>query len=327
MEDTYAARVSQQIQQYVNTGALWKLPPIYSYWNRRYIAPRLEAVSGQHNIFDIYFEAIAAAASAKNGERAVLYSIGAGDGTVEVQIAKRLKVGGIGNARVVCLELSPVRLDRARKSAEWNDVTGLMEFVETDLNSWQAPEEVDVFLAHHTLHHLVELEKIFESIKAGMTQDSVFLTADMIGRNGHRRWPETLEWIDQIWATMPSRYKLNFQFNEFHEKYLDWDCSTSGFEGIRAQDVLPEIVKRFGFDWYIGYGGIIDPFIERGYGQNFDPDNREDTAFIDLVEHLNQTLLETGRITPTMMMAAFRKNQGQSRAVEGITPERSVRAP
>ena len=75
----------------------------------------------------------------------------------------------------------------------------------------------------------------------------------------------------------------------------------------------------------MGYGGVIDPFIERGYGQNFDPADPADTGFIDLVENLNQTLLEAGKLTPTMMIASFRKGVGQSKAPAGVTPERAIR--
>ncbi len=325
MAEDYANRVSQQIAQFATPAALWKLPPIYFYWNRKHIVPRVVDVFGTDSIFTAYFNALAAAAARKPGQRVVLYSIGAGDCTVEIGLAQRLAAEGTKDARIVCLELSPIRLDRARRVAASKGVAELMEFRVTDLNVWTAPEPVDVFIAHHTLHHLVELEAIYDAMYAAMTPESVFLTADMIGRNGHQRWPETLKWIDQLWAIMPKRYRQNFQFNQVHQRYLDWDCSTSGFEGIRAQDVLPLLVQRFGFDSFVGYGGIIDPFVERGYGQNFDPEDREDTSFIDLVEDLNQTLLETGRITPTIMMAAFRKEKGLSRTFGGVTPERACR--
>lgn len=323
----YTRRIAQQIDQYANTAALWKLPPIHHYWNRTHIVPRVETVFGTSSIFSAYFDALAGAARRRPGERTVLYSVGAGDCTVEIALAERLRAAGLEAARIVCLELSPLRLERARRLAAQRGVESLMEFAETDLNVWRAPEPVDVFIAHHTLHHLVELETVYDAIADAMTDASVFLTADMIGRNGHRRWPETLKWINHLWPVMPKRYRHNFQFNQVHDRYLDWDCSTSGFEGIRAQDVLPLLVERFGFDAFVGYGGIIDPFVERGYGQNLDPEDPADTAFIDFVEELNQTLLEAGWIKPTIMLAAFRKGVGRSRCHAGLSPERAVRIP
>ena len=42
------------------------------------------------------------------------------------------------------------------------------------------------------------------------------------------------------------------------------------FEGIRAQDILPLLVERFTFDEFIGFGNVIDPFVDRSFGPNFD---------------------------------------------------------
>ena len=160
-----------------------------------------------------------------------------------------------------------------------------------------------------------------------MHEGSVISTADMIGRNGHMRWPETLKWIEHLWAIMPDQYKFNFQFRVEHSEYLNWDCSRTGFEGIRAQDVLPLMVSRFGFTNFLGCGGVIDPFIERGYGHNIDADNPKDAAFIDFVEELNQVLLEAGAIKPTMMYACMRKTAVECSHYRGLTPELCVRVP
>jgi len=328
MTTTYEERVKGQIDQYEDVGALWKLPPIYRYWNQKYINPRFRQVFGQNSIFDAYLEAVASAARRQPEQTAVLHSIGAGDCQIELQLAAKLKKANVSNVRLVCLELSPVRLERAKASAEKEGVVDLLEFRETDLNAWYPGEKVDVFIAHHALHHMVSLEGIYDAMVSSMTTDSVFVTADIIGRNGHRRWPETLHWIERMWKIMPERYKHNFQFNRFHETYLDWDCSSSGFEGIRAEEVLPLINERFDFDAFLGFGGLIDPWIERGYGQSLDPENPQDTAFVDLLEDLNQTLIECGKIKPTMMLAAFRlPGCGARKTFRGLTPSLAVRDP
>ena len=43
---------------------------------------------------------------------------------------------------------------------------------------------------------------------------------------------------------------------------------------------------------------IADPFVDRIYGQNFDPENPEDRAFIDAVGRLDDAALDLGLITP-----------------------------
>lgn len=325
----YDERVKQQIAQFADLGALWRPGNITNYWMKTYIAPRITAVFGATGVMGVYEAHMADCIkqAAASGRTARFVSIGSGDCQVEIGLAKRLKAAGHGPFVMVVSDLSPIRLERARQTMETDGVADCFETLVVDLNDFAFDRQYDVFIAHHILHHIVNLEGLFKTIHESMHEDSLFLTSDMIGRNGHRRWPETLDWINLLWPTLPDHYRFNYQFNKVHERYLDWDCSNKGFEGVRAQDILPLLVERFGFDGFVGYGGIIDPFIERGYGRNLDASRAEDRAFIDLVERLNQTLLESGQIKPTMMVAAMRRSGGQNKNYRGLTPVGAVRRP
>jgi len=77
------------------------------------------------------------------------------------------------------------------------------------------------------------------------------------------------------------------------------------------------------FDAFPGFGGWIDPCVDRRYDQSLDPENPRDKPFIDLLEDLNQTLIETGWIKPTMMFGAFRpRNSGHAEPGTGRRPRR-----
>lgn len=325
--DAYDERVKQQIAQFADLGALWRPGNIAGYWGRTHIAPRIAAVFGVQGATRLYETKLAECIirTAPTGKIARFVSIGSGDCQLEINLARHLKAAGHGPFVLVATDLSPVRLERARLAAQTAGVLDCFEMLVVDLNDFKFDTQYDAFIAHHILHHIVNLEGLFGALKEAMYEDSVFLSADMIGRNGHRRWPETLEWIESLWPILPDYYRFNYQFNKVHAQYLDWDCSNKGFEGIRAQDILPLLVEHFGFDGFLGYGGIVDPFIERGYGRNLDVNRDEDRAFIDFVERLNQLLLDTGRIKPTMMIAAMRREGGSGRTFNGLTPERAIR--
>ncbi len=323
----YDSRVKNQIAQFADLGALWKPGSITQYWMKTYVTPKIVDVFAANGVFDLYTSQLSGCIrqAAAAGRTARIISIGSGDCQVEIQQAKRLKEKKLGPFVIVATDISDIRLDRAKQAAVAAGVGENLEFQTIDFNDFKFDQKYDAFMAHHILHHIVNLEGLFETIHESMHEDSVFLTNDLIGRNGHQRWPETLEWIDSLWPTLPSHYRFSYQFNAVHEKYLDWDCAKTGFEGIRAQDILPLLIQRFGFDGFMGYGGIIDPFIERGYGRNLDADKAEDRAFIDLVEKLNQTLMDEGRIKPTMMLAVMRRSGGAGKTYHGLTPEKAVR--
>ena len=319
----YKDRVKSQIRQYANMGALWKLPPICYYWMTTYIRPRLQEVMGCSHAREFYLKHI----NSVPGESLRILSIGSGDCNLEINLAKELKLSGKINFTIECLELSDIRLGRAQNAAKQQGVSENLVFTECDLNNWTPDRNYEVIFAHHSLHNIVELEHLFAAIKQALTKDGLFLNVDMIGRNGHMRWPEALEIIEGLWSIIPNHYKFNYQFNQFHEQYLNWDCSQRGFEGIRAQDILPLLVEHFSFQAFLGYGNIVDPFIERGYGHNLDPENPKDRKFVDFVEGLNTKLIDVGIIKPTTMFAVMGHQATETKYFRHWSPSYCIRNP
>jgi hypothetical protein len=128
----------------------------------------------------------------------------------------------------------------------------------------------------------------------------------MIGRNGHMRWPEALDYVHQFWRELPESHRYNHQLKRYEALYENWDCSTEGFEGVRAQDILALLVKNFHFEAFFAYANIIDPFIDRGFGHNFDVNKESDRSFIDRVHATDVAQMLAGKIKPTQMLAAMR---------------------
>jgi hypothetical protein len=216
---------------------------------------------------------------------------------------------GPGTFRLECLELSPILIDRANHRIQQAGLSAYVTMVQRDLNAWSPKESsagtYTAVLANHILHHVVELEALFASVAVAIGQTGVFLTADMIGRNGHMRWPEALVLVNALWDTLPEELKYNHVFRQTDHAFNNWDCSSKGFEGARAQDSLPLLVQRFQFEKFLGFGNLPDEFCDRFYGPNFDPVIPAHTRFIDSVEHLNSLLLELGVLKPTKMLAVL----------------------
>jgi hypothetical protein len=219
-------------------------------------------------------------------------------------------------------------LQRGREAAKQQGLSPHFEFLETDVARWRETGPLGVVMANHSLHHIEDLEGTFARIHQAIGARGYFLTCDMIGRNGHMRWPEALAVVHDIWRTMPDRYKYNHQLRRFEALYENWDCSKKGFEGIRAQDILPLLVERFAFEAFVAYGNIPDPFLDRGFGHNLSPQNPEDLAFVDRIGALNDQLIDEGRIKPTQMIAVLRTQPVRPcRHHRHWTPEYCVRRP
>jgi SAM-dependent methyltransferase len=324
---SYLLRRLQEIRTYTATEHVHELPQIAHYWSEKYVIPLLEPY-GFRNGIECFRSYISRACKDKAGSAVFILSIGAGDCATEIAMAEWLRENGIVNYRFECLDLNSEVLQRGRASAEAKGLSDHFTFSTFDLNSWKPSRSYDFVLAIQSLHHFVELELLFDKIYKALNADGYFMSDDMIGRNGHQRWPEALKFVNAFWQEMPDRYKYNHCLKRFEKTYEDWDCSTESFEGIRAQDILPLLIKRFNFEFFIAFGNVVNIFVDRCFGPNFDPEKEEDRLFIDRIQALDLAEIESGRVKPTHMIAVMTKMPVmQTKMHKHLSPEFCVRRP
>ena len=325
--NAYDARIAVETSTYEACAEVHDLPAIYHYWSNRYLRPKLERFGFSHP--DAFFHRYAKA-SYDSGDRRPrrFVSIGAGNCDTEVRLAAALLAEGCTDFTIECLELNESMLARGRAHAEAAGVAAHIVPVRGDFNRWQPRGTYDVVLANQSLHHVQALERLFDAIHGALAPASRFVASDIIGRNGHLRWPEARRIVDEFWNELPDRFRFNRQLRRHEARFEDWDCSVGGFEGIRAQDILPQLLQRFDFELFIGLANVVDPFIDRSFGPNFDADVAWDTAFIDRVHARDEAELAAGRIKPTHMFAVMRPGSGHAELhLPGLSPRQSVRWP
>jgi SAM-dependent methyltransferase len=239
-----------------------------------------------------------------------------------------LKQSGVSDFVFDCLDVNPEMLGRGRQLASRENLAPHFQFVEADINSWAVDKSYDIIIANQSLHHFLELELLFAKTWEALRDAGLFLTNDMIGRNGHMRWPEALELVHACWSLLDDKHRWNHQLQRLEPMYENYDCSASGFEGIRAQDILRLLLKTFGFSFFIGFGNVVNVFVDRAFGHNFDPADLRDRHFIDFVSGLDDYFIESGKIKPTQMIAAMTKHRRADTMIyKHLTPEFCVRDP
>ncbi|MCW5965352.1 MAG: methyltransferase domain-containing protein, partial [Bryobacterales bacterium] len=244
--EDYARKLRFEQQHFQDQEEVHDLPEIFHYWSNRHVLPMLQSC-GFVNDEDLYTQYLRRAADACTGGVPRFISIGAGNGDLEVRVAQRLRRGGLSEFVFECLETTPAMLERGRESARQAGLQDHVLMVEGDFNIWNPQHQYAGVIANQALHHVVELERLFDEIKRALHPRGYFVTNDMIGRNGHMRWPEALEAMRPFWMELPTEYRWNRLYHRHEEEYINHDCSTEGFEGIRAQDILPLLIERFDF--------------------------------------------------------------------------------
>lgn len=294
-----------ELERYATETKWQQLPKIHTYWAKRYLIPKTNQVFGGGGIVSFFAEGLSC--GFKKDKKLRILSLGGGLCLQEQQIAVRLRDMGFSDIHIECLDMSPERCKEAQKLFNDKGISDLISISEQDINEWQPQKKYTSVMANQSLHHFHALEKIFNNVKMCMSDEGRFVVNDIIGKNGHQRWPEVLNYLIKIWEIIPQKYKFNHPFNRVDEEYDDWDYSLRTCEGIRAQDILPLINKTFDATHFVAEGGLIDVFIERKYGHNFKIDSDEDKRLIDQIAFMNNILIDAGTIKPTMMLAWFKK--------------------
>jgi len=327
MTHEYDTRIEAELNCYNNCINVHELPLIFHYWSNRYLRPKVEQFGFSHP--DSFFSNnLAQMFQYRAGQAKTFLSIGSGNCDTEVRVAKALADADFVDFQIECLDLNSAMLQRGQEMAVTQGVSQYVACVYGDLNSWQPVKEYDAVIANQSLHHVLNLEGLFSGIKKSLKHDGLFIVSDMIGRNGHQRWPEALRIVREFWRELPQRYHYNQQLKRYEETFLNWDCSVDSFEGIRAQDILPLLVSQFKFDMFLGFANAIDPFVDRSFGHNFDANCEKDRAFIDRVHQRDEAEISAGSIKPTHMFAVMRaQGEGARHCLGHLTPEFCIRMP
>lgn len=320
----YMTRLEQELAIFADCLDVNALPEIFHYWSDGYIRPMLEEV-GVSNPDQFFAQYLARSAAATGASAPEFVSIGAGNCDTEVRVAKLLRAQGLERFVVHCLDINPAMLERGMKLAADEGMAAHLRPLQGDFNRWRPTRPFDGIMANQSLHHVLELEDLFASVRTALAPGALFVVSDMIGRNGHMRWPEALEAVQAFWKELPDAYRYNRALQRHEPQYINWDCSNEGFEGIRAQDIVPALLRNLHFHCFIAFGNVIDVFVDRNFGHNFDAEAEWDRAFVDRLHAYDEAGLAEGRLTPTHMLAVLATEPAQRRfCSRGITPEASV---
>jgi SAM-dependent methyltransferase len=326
-QSEYEKKLRREQDHFGGVANIHDLPPIFHYWSNKYIRPIVEAF-GFTLPEELYAKYLALTVKAGTKETPIFLSVGAGDGETEIRVAQLLREAGVSNFCIECLDVNPALLERGRELAGKAGLADRLAFVEADFNIWVADKQYSAVIANQSLHHVLDLERLFDQIKKSLRPDGYFVTSDMIGRNGHQRWPEALQQVQQFWHELPKEYRWNRALKRYEDEYMNHDCSVEGFEGVRAQDILPLLVERFDFNLFIAFGNVVNVFVDRSIGYSFDLERERDRQFIDRVHAFDEQAILNGYLTPTQMFAVMTPEPcSEHHYSRGLSPRSCVRDP
>lgn len=312
--ESYADRVRAEVLNFERAleagGVTHSIPRIFTHWASNYLSPRLTHIFGTAAIPEVFAREILRCSPSASEQPVSILSLGSGD--CEFERSVHALLDGHIEAVWSCTDINPKVSEHARAcTADTTRYSNFFKFYTIDLNEDFVQGSFDFIIANHSLHHFINLEHIFDCAKRSLKGNGRFIISDMIGRNGHMRWPEALCFVEALWKFLPDKFRYNNHAKCTEgEEFNNYDCTQNGdFEGVRAQDILPLLLKTFHFERFVGFGNIMDIFIDKAYGPNFDPSQEFDLRFIRYLEDVNNALIDDGIIKPTMMIATLSANE------------------
>jgi ubiquinone/menaquinone biosynthesis C-methylase UbiE len=323
----YSARLQNEREFYQDCRKVHDLPDIFHYWSNKYLAPDFRRF-GFASPDDFHAQSIIKYLQRSSRPNTHFVSIGSGNCDLELDITRKLVAAECRSFVFECLDINQDMLDRGLEAVRRAGLEEHFRFTCADFNDWRPQKKYGIVLANQSLHHVLNLENLFDGIKLGLARNGLFLVSDMIGRNGHMRWPEAMERLQPFWGELPESYRYNQLLKRYEPEYVNHDCSRESFEGIRAQDILPLLIERFNFEFFYPYGNMIFVFVDRPFGHNFDADAEWDRDFIDRVQADDEACIVAGTLKPTSMLAVLTNEDTETvlRKPE-LTPRFCVRAP
>lgn len=306
--------------------AVLELPEIFHYWSNKFLVPEMSRF-GFESAEDFFFQNTKMFMKGPEGNKGIkILSIGSEDCGFEIRIAEKLLQWQLTGFVIECLEINEDKLEKGRRAVEAADLADKFIFTQGDLNHWRPYKRYEIAFANQSLHDVVNLGGLFDSVKRALKPGGWFIISDMIGRNAGTYWPETLHASEPFWNELPRTYRYNRMLNRQEDRFSNAGAPDKNVEVNRSQEILPQLLTRFNFSFFFPFGNMIFMFIDRSFGHNFDAGAYWDRDFIDRVHARDEAGLISGELKPGSMLAVLTNKETASvLRHEGLTPEKCVR--
>ena len=123
-------------------------------------------------------------------------------------------------------------------------------------------------------------------------------------------WPETYQYVSDIWKILPPKYKIDHTKHAkpvFAPKYENVDYSKTSFECANSEKVLPTLRRYLREIVFVPGMSISRRFFDTKFGPNYNLKNPIDKSIMDFILNLDNYLLDQNILKPETFFGVYRK--------------------
>lgn len=150
-------------------------------------------------------------------------------------------------------------------------------------------EQWDIIICVSALHHIVELERVFQFFRDSLLPDGEFWSlGEYIGRNGNRLWADAMAAANAAMRALPERLRVNAHTGQIDHELPSNDFASTTFEGIRSEEIEPLLNRWFSPVLVAKSNCFLWRLVNLAYCNNYDLNRQEDR--LEIIRLINAEL-------------------------------------
>ena len=212
--------------------------------------------------------------------------------------------------RCVGFDLSTIALEAAAEAAVNEGLVGL-EYQRRDLeHDGLGIENLELVLAHQGVHHLSQLEAVFDAVHDALVPGGIFHLHEFVGPDRFQ-WPdrqieEMTAWLQSVpesFRITKSGLRKDTAGRATLEEMMIYDPS----EAVRSSAIDSLVSARFQIVERRPMGGTLAMMALADIGHNFDPASSEAKTHLDRLLAREDELIATGELNSDFAVIIARK--------------------
>jgi SAM-dependent methyltransferase len=225
-------------------------------------------------------------------------SIGCGFGHLERDLVTRGAV-----QHVLGIDISEGAVESARATAAAAGLSDRITYEVADVNALDlGSERFDAIFGVGSIHHVVELERLFEQCRRALEPDGLLLFDEYIGVSKWQVSDDVLGLMNSLLERLPARYRRVFGSDpvetrdRMYRTELRWFDENDPSESVRSDEIMTAVRQSFDVVDYRPYGGALLHLLLSLIAGNFDEHDEHDRAMLALLVLFEAELESSGRI-------------------------------
>ena len=214
-------------------------------------------------------------------------SLGCGGGNLERALIE------IGAARSIdAFDVSPESIRLAGELADAAGLEGRIRYEVADLDQIELPRAAyDVAIAKMALHHLENLEHVYEQVRRSLKPHGRFLINEFVGPSRFQWTDLQLELMNELLAALPPEVRRAAPFRRVVRPELEDMKTLDPSESVRSAEIVPLLAEHFEIVEHKPYGGTLLHILLSHVMDAFDFDNEDHLSILRLLFVFERTLI------------------------------------